>query len=87
MIPPVNATPEIGRITHFVTSLSINADYALTRHFALRAAFGNTPVRYKTDYYDRPPGRGSPPYIFFISPDVYATNENWNYQVGPVLRF
>ncbi|HTA86007.1 MAG TPA: hypothetical protein VK729_07030 [Silvibacterium sp.] len=87
IIPPVSATPEIGRITHFVTSLSINADYALTRHFALRAAFGNTPVRYKTDYYDRPPGRGSPPYISFISPDVYATNENWNYQVGPVLRF
>lgn len=34
IIPPVSATPEIGRITHFVTSLSINADYALTRHFA-----------------------------------------------------
>ena len=87
IVPPVTATPEIGRITHFVTALSINADYGLTRHFALRAAFGNTPVRYKTDYLDRPPGRGSPPYIYFISPNIYATNENWNYQAGPVLRF
>ncbi len=87
IIPPASPTPEIGRITHFVTALSINADYGLTRHFAVRATFGNTPVRYKTDYYDRPPGRGSPPYIYFISPDMYATNENWNYQAGPVLRF
>jgi len=86
-IPPTSSTPEVGRITHFATALSINADFGLTRHFAVRAAFGNTPVRYKTDYYDRPPGRGSPPYLFFISPDIYATNENWNYQFGPVLRF
>ena len=86
-IPPATSAPEIGRITHFVTALSVNADYGLTRHFAFRAAFGNTPIRYKTNYYDRPPGRGSPPYIYFISPDIYATNENWNYQVGPLLRF
>lgn len=83
--PPV--PPELGRITHFATALSINADYGLTRHFALRASFGNTPVRYKTNYLDRPPGRGAPPYLYFISPNVFATNENWTYQLGPVLRF
>ena len=87
IIPPVSTPPQIGRITHFATALSINADYGLTRHFSVRAAFGNTAIRYKTDYYDRPPGRGSPPYIYFISPDVYATNENWSYQFGPVIRF
>ena len=87
IIPPASATPQTGRITHFVTSLSINGDYAISRHLVLRSAFGMTAIRYKTDYYDRPPGRGSPPYIYFISPDVYATNENWNFQTGPVLRF
>jgi hypothetical protein len=87
IIPPTSPTPEIGRITHFVTSLSINGDYALNRHIVLRAEFGNTAVRYKTEYYDRPPGRGSPPYLYFISPDVYATNSSWNIQTGPVLRF
>jgi hypothetical protein len=87
IIPPASATPETGRITHFVTALSINGDYAISRHLLLRGTFGMTAIRYKTDYYDRPPGRGSPPYIYFISPDIYATNENWNFQTGPVLRF
>jgi hypothetical protein len=32
-------------------------------------------------------GRGTPPYIWFISPNVYATNSNWSYQAGPVLSF
>jgi hypothetical protein len=83
--PPTAIGP--GRITHFATALIINADYGLTRHFALRAAFGNTAVRYKTSYLDRPPGRGSPPYLYFISPNVFATNENWTFQIGPVIRF
>ncbi len=83
--PPAPESP--GRITHFATALAINADYGLTRHFAMRAAFGNTAVRYKTEYLDRPPGRGSPPYLYFISPNVFATNENWTFQTGPVLRF
>ena len=87
IVPPASPEPQIGRITHFVTSLSINGDYAVNRHLVLRAEFGNTAVRYKTDYYDRAPGRGSPPYLYFISPDIYATNENWTFQSGPVLRF
>jgi len=78
---------EPGRITHFATALAINADYAFNRHFALRATFGNTPVRYKTQYLDRDPGQGTPPYLSFISPKVFATNENWTYQIGPVIRF
>lgn len=86
IIPPASPTPEIGRITYFVTSLSTNGDYALSGHLVLRGDFGMTAIRYKTDY-DRPPGRGSPPSLFYISPDVYATNENWNFQTGPVLRF
>lgn len=75
IIPPAQSTPQTGRITHFVTSLSINGDYAISRHLLLRGTFGMTAIRYKTDYYDRQPGRGSPPYLFYISPDVYATRE------------
>lgn len=87
IIPPATPTPETGRITHFVTSLSINGDYAISRHLLLRGAFGMTAIRYKTDYYDRYPGRDTPPSLFYISPDIYATNENWNLQTGPVVRF
>jgi hypothetical protein len=83
--PPAPENP--GRITHFATALVINADYGLARHFAIRATFGNTAVRYKTAYLDRSPGQGTPPYLYFISPNIFATNENWTYQVGPVLRF
>ena len=83
--PPAPENP--GRITHFATALVINADYGLARHFAIRASFGNTAVRYKTAYLDRSPGQGTPPYLYFISPNVFATNENWTYQIGPVLRF
>jgi hypothetical protein len=83
--PPAPTDP--GRITHFATALTINADYGFTRHFALRATFGNTPVRYKTQYLDRVPGIGTPPYLSFISPNIFATNENWTYQIGPVIRF
>jgi hypothetical protein len=82
-----NPTPEIGRITHFVTSLAITGDYGIGRHFAVRISMGNTPVRYYTYRFDRPPGVGTMPYLFWISPKVFATNENWTYQTGPVLRF
>jgi hypothetical protein len=79
--------PETGRITHFATTLSISTDYQVTRRFGLRSSFGNTPIRYRTDYSDQPPGRGTPPYIWFISRNIYATNSNWSYQAGPVLSF
>ncbi len=76
-----------GRITHFATVLAVNADYGLSRHLALRTALNNTAIRYKETYLDRTPGRGAPPFLFFISPNVFATNENWGWQTGPVLRF
>ena len=79
--------PEVGRITHFATALVINADYGLSHHLAMRASFGNTAVRYKTEYLDRPPGVGTPPSLYFISPNVFATNSSWGFQMGPVLRF
>jgi len=82
-----NPTPEIGRITHFATSLAITGDYRIGRHFAVRISMGNTPVRYYTYGYDRPLGVGSMPYLYWTSPKVFATNENWTYQTGPVLRF
>jgi len=59
-----------------------------TRHFVIRSSFGNTAIRYnKTTYLDRPLGRGSPPYLYFISPNVFATNENWTNQAVPGLSF
>ncbi len=82
-----NPTPEIGRITHFVTSVAITGDYGIGRHFAVRISMGNTPVRYYTYRFDRYPGEGALPYLYWTSPKVFATNENWTYQTGPVLRF
>lgn len=79
-------TPPTGRITHFATALAINGDYGLTRHFALRGVIGNTPVRY-LDGYLKPAGVGGAPYYNWLSHEYFATNENWTYQVGPVLRF
>ncbi|HEX5235088.1 MAG TPA: hypothetical protein VFW25_07140 [Silvibacterium sp.] len=76
----------IGRITHFATALAISGDYGLTRHVAIRGVFGNTPVRY-LDGYLVPPGVGKPPYFNWLSHEYFETNENWTYQVGPVLRF
>jgi hypothetical protein len=87
VIPPAPGPPQIGRITHFATALAISGDYGLSHHLALRAVVGNTPVRYKTDYLDRLPGLGQPPYLYFISANIFATNENWTYQAGPVLKF
>lgn len=79
--------PQIGRITHFVTSLAVTGDYGIGQHFALRFSAGNTPVRFFDHEYDRPPGVGSLPYLNWITNKVFATNENWTYQTGPVLRF
>lgn len=81
-----NATPEIGRITHFATALAINGDYGITRHLAVRGVFGNTPVRYLYTYL-QPPGIGYPPYVNWLSHEVFMTQENWTYQMGPVLKF
>jgi hypothetical protein len=81
------ATPQPGRITHFVAALALEGDYGLNRHIVLRASLVNTPIRYKETYLDRPPGIGHVPFLYFISPNVYATNENWGAQAGPVLRF
>jgi len=80
-----NPTPGIGRVTHFATSLAINGDYGLTRCLAIRATFGNTPVRYLD--YTSPPGIGTPPYVNWLSHNFFLTTENRMYQIGPVLRF
>ena len=81
-----NPVPPIGRITHFAAALAINGDYNVTRHFAIRGVLGNTPVRY-LDGYLQPPGIGKPPYLNWLSHEYFETNENWTYQMGPVLRF
>ncbi len=79
-------TPDIGRITHFVTALAINADYDVSRHFALRAVLGNTPVRYREPHVGAP-GDGTAPYFNYLSHEAFLTNENWTYQTGVVVRF
>ena len=81
-----NPTPETGRVTHFATALAINGDYGITRNFALRWVFGNTPVRYFYEW-AQPPGIGEPPRLNYLSHRLFLTNENWTYQLGPVLRF
>jgi hypothetical protein len=80
-----NPTPAMGRVTHFATALSINGDYGLTRYLALRYSVGNTPVRYLHSY--TAPGIGKAPDFNWLSHEQFMTNENWGYQVGPVLRF
>jgi hypothetical protein len=52
---------------------------------ALRWEFGNTPVRYLHNL--TPPGVGTAPNYNWLSHQQFMTNENWTYQVGPVLRF
>jgi hypothetical protein len=79
-----NPTPATGRITHFSTALAINGDYAITRNLAIRGVVGNTPVRYLYAY--EPPGSKAPDFNW-LSANVFMTNENWSYQLGPVLRF
>lgn len=80
-------TPQTGRITHFAAAVAVNADYDIARHFALRAVFGNTPVRYRDNYTQFGTGVGTPPYLNWLSHQVFLTNENWAYQTGVVLRF
>lgn len=80
-----NPTPAIGRVTHFATALAINGDYVVVRHMALRWEFGNTPVRYLHSM--TAPGVGTAPNYNWLSHEQFMTNENWTYQVGPVLRF
>jgi hypothetical protein len=81
-------TPNVGRITHFTTALALNGDVILSRHVALRAVLGNTPVRYREDKltptFFIP---GSYPYITWLSRKIFLSNENWTYQTGAVLRF
>ena len=83
-----NPAPTIGRITHFATSLALNGDYFIDRHFALRASIGNTAVRYREPYLvplsSRP---GTLPYLNWLSRLTFLTNENWAYQTGVVMRF
>jgi hypothetical protein len=74
-------------VTQFTTGLAITGDYGINRHLSMRVMVGNTPVRYNTFRLDRAPGVGSEPYLDWISPKVYLTNENWAIQTGPVLRF
>lgn len=80
-------TPSIGRVTHFATALAINADYDLSRHFALRGVLGNTPVRYLEPPAPGSGGIGTPPNLNWLSSQVFLTNENWAYQTGVVMRF
>lgn len=78
-------TTSLGRVTHFATTMAINGDYDLSRHFAVRAVLGNTPVRYYKS--TSPPGIGTPPHLYWLSHQSFTTNENWAYQTGVVLRF
>jgi hypothetical protein len=80
------ATTDVGRITHFVTAMDVNTDYDLSRHFAVRAVLGNTPVRYRKPQ-KITPGYGTPPNLSWLSPEIFSSNENWTYQTGVVLRF
>lgn len=79
-------TANLGRVTHFVTAMAINADYDVSRHFALRTVVGNTPVRYRKPNIGEP-GIGTAPYYNWLSHEYFSTNENWAYQSGVVLRF
>jgi hypothetical protein len=78
--------PQVGQITHFVAALAINGDININRHLALRGVIGNTPVRYRDTYINRIQTK-YPPYISWLSPKIFLTNENWSYQTGAVLRF
>ncbi len=83
-----NPTPSVGRITHFTTALAVSTDLNLGRHLAARFVILNLPVRYREAKL-RPtaPGVGTPPYFDWLSKQVFATNENWGYQTGLVMRF
>jgi len=78
--------PDVGRITHFTTALAVSTDLNLGRHAAVRFVALNMPVRYR-EAKERAPGIGKPPYLNWLSHQVFATNENWGFQTGMVLRF
>jgi hypothetical protein len=79
-------TPPTGRITHFTTALAISTDLNLSRHLATRFVILNLPVRYREATMTAP-GIGRPPYLKWLSHQVFATNENWGFQSGLVMRF
>jgi hypothetical protein len=78
--------PNVGRITHFTTALAVSTDLNLGRHVAARFVVLNMPVRYR-EAQTRAPGVGKPPYFNWLSHEIFATNENWGYQTGLVMRF
>jgi hypothetical protein len=83
-----NPTPNIGRITHFTTVLALNGDYYVNRHLGLRFVAGNMPVRYREPYIDpKSYIPGTYPYLTWLSPKEFLSNENWTYQTGAILRF
>jgi hypothetical protein len=79
-------TPEIGRITHFMTALAISGDARITPRLGFRFVLANDPVRYREPYL-RAKDVGKEPYFNWLSYEVFLTNENWSYQTGMVLRF
>lgn len=79
--------PAVGRITHFTTALAISTDGEISRHLGVRFVVDNTPVRYREPYLRHPLDVGKPPYLNWLSHEVFLTNENWGYQTGLVLRF
>jgi hypothetical protein len=78
--------PPIGRITHFTVALGFTGDVYVNRHLGFRGVFGNQPVRYREPPTEGP-GIGTYPYLGWLSTLVFATNENWTSEVGPILRF
>ena len=81
-----NPSPSVGRITHFATALSLSTERNLSSHFAVRFVVQNVPIRYREAKLGRE-GPGKPPYLNWLSKETFATNENWSYQTGMVLRF
>lgn len=79
-------TPKVGRITHFTTALAVSTDLNFGRHTAARFVVLNLPVRYR-EARTRAPGVGKPPYLNWLSHEIFATNENWGFQTGLVMRF
>jgi hypothetical protein len=79
-------TPSVGRVTHFVTALAISTDLELSSHLGVRFVVANVPVRYREPQL-LPVRPGQPPYLTWLSREIFATNENWATQSGLVLRF
>jgi hypothetical protein len=79
-------TPSAGRVTHFVTALAVSTDLELSSHLGVRFVVSNVPVRYRLARLG-PERPGKPPYLNWLSREIFATNENWATQSGLVLRF